>query len=277
MSYKTKQEVLQIIQNEVTSLKKIRKLLKDVKGKHTSKSDIQELGKNTVTIWFDDVKPALTNFELDEQIITKCTSYFERLLRLSSANSRISSYNECLDDLISILTKEVIIEVTKLGIKIKQLYQLENILENVNPKELEYLREAVECAHNHHYRASVVLGWSAAIWRFQKTIEKLGFEEFNKKSEEMKKITSGRYKWFKKSVNVTNMAELQTVFDSQLLWILEYWGLIDSNQHDRLEICFTMRNNSAHPGEAPISPENLLSFYSDLKNMVFDNPKFQVI
>ena len=170
----------------------------------------------------------------------------------------------------------MIIDVTKLDIKIKQLYQLDKILENVNPDESDYLREAVECAHNKHHRASIVLGWSAAIWRLQKTIEKLGFEEFSKKSEEMKNKTTGRYKWFKKSVDVSNMAELQTVFDTQLLWIMEYWGLIDSNEHDRLEICFTMRNNSAHPGEAPISPENLLSFYSDLKNIIFDNPKFQL-
>jgi len=35
-----------------------------------------------------------------------------------------------------------------------------------------------------------------------------------------------------------------------------------------------MRNNSAHPGEAVISKENLLSFYSDLKTIIFDNSKF---
>ena len=73
------------------------------------------------------------------------------------------------------------------------------------------------------------------------------------------------------------MAELQsTVFDNDILWILEYWELIDSNQHDRLSICFTMRNNAGHPGKAIISPENLLSFYSDLKNYIFDNEHFSL-
>jgi hypothetical protein len=66
------------------------------------------------------------------------------------------------------------------------------------------------------------------------------------------------------------------VFDSDLLWVLDYWELIDPNQHDRLSICFTMRNNSSHPGEAPITEENLASFYSDLKSFVFDNPKFKL-
>ena len=276
MSYKTKQEILEDLNNQVDTLKKIKKLLKGIKGRFTAKKEIQEPAKGIAIIWFENVKSNLINLGFNETNLEKYNVDFDRLLRLSVSNSRITSYNECIDNLISFLTKELIIDVTKLDVKIKQLFQLDKILENVNPDESEYLREAVECAHNKHFRASIVLGWSAAIWRLQKTIEKLGFEEFSKKSIEMKNKTTGRYKWFKKSVDVTNMAEIQTVFDTQLLWIIEYWGLIDSNEHDRLEICFTMRNNSAHPGEAPISPENLLSFYSDLKNIVFDNPKFQI-
>jgi hypothetical protein len=37
-----------------------------------------------------------------------------------------------------------------------------------------------------------------------------------------------------------------------------------------------MRNNSAHPGEAPISEINLASAFSDLKKIIFDNPNFQI-
>ena len=54
------------------------------------------------------------------------------------------------------------------------------------------------------------------------------------------------------------------------------WELIDANQHERLSICFTMRNNAAHPGEATITEPNLLSAFSDLKTIVFDNPKFKL-
>jgi hypothetical protein len=76
---------------------------------------------------------------------------------------------------------------------------------------------------------------------------------------------------------VNSLSELRaTVFDTDLLWVLEYWGLIDANQHERLSICFTMRNNAAHPGEAPITDINLASAFSDLKNIVFDNPKFKL-
>jgi hypothetical protein len=35
-----------------------------------------------------------------------------------------------------------------------------------------------------------------------------------------------------------------------------------------------MRNTSAHPGEASITDENLLSFFSDINSLIFANPKF---
>jgi hypothetical protein len=107
-------------------------------------------------------------------------------------------------------------------------------------------------------------------------IEKRGFDEFNKKSEEMKALTEGRFKRFGKSFRVKSLSELRaTVFDNDLLWVFEYWGLIDSNEHDRLSLCFTMRNNCAHPGEAPITEENLASIFSDLKAIIFDSPEFK--
>jgi hypothetical protein len=152
---------------------------------------------------------------------------------------------------------------------------LTKILENATEEEKDYLDEALGCASRGFFRASIVLGWSAAVHRMHKTIEKLGFDEFNKKCEEAKNA-GGRFKRFNKSFAVHSLSDLRTVFDSDLLWVLEYWELIDSNQHERLSICFTMRSNSAHPGEAPITEENLASFYSDLKAFVFDNPKFKL-
>lgn len=61
-----------------------------------------------------------------------------------------------------------------------------------------------------------------------------------------------------------------------MLWVLEGLELIDSNQHKRLEHCYTMRSTSAHPGEVMITLENLESFFSDLWSIVFDNASFSV-
>ena len=82
---------------------------------------------------------------------------------------------------------------------------------------------------------------------------------------------------FNKKYNVQNLTDLRmTVFDNDLLWVLEFLGAIDGSQHERLEICFTMRNTCAHPGETTVSQENILSFFSDLDTLVFNNPRFKI-
>jgi hypothetical protein len=86
--------------------------------------------------------------------------------------------------------------------------------------------------------------------------------------------TQGRFKRFNKPQNVSSISELQMVFDTDIIWILEGMGLIDSNQHTRLRSCFDLRNHSAHPGEAPVTPYNLLSLFSDIIEIVLKNPKF---
>ena len=271
----TKAEILDHLNQISSKLKKARTGINRVKGTFISKKGTQNEIQNIASIWFEKIEMQLTPLNLNEKIINKYHKHFEKLLKLSLTNSRKTSYLTTIDNILREFNKELMIQVMKSAVQIQQYKQLEDILINVTKKEEEYLQEAIGCANNDFLRASVVLGWSAAIHRIHKTVENLGFDEFNNKSEEMKNITSGRYKRFDKIFTVHNLAELQAiVFDNHLLWVLEYWGLIDSNQHERLTICFTMRNNSGHPGEATISPENLLSFYSDLKNIVFDNNNF---
>ena len=86
----------------------------------------------------------------------------------------------------------------------------------------------------------------------------------------------GRFKRFNKVFNVSSIGDLNEVFDNDTLWVLEGMQIIDTNQHTRLHSCFEMRCQSAHPGEAPITEFNLLSFFSDLKEIVFDNSKLKM-
>lgn len=83
----------------------------------------------------------------------------------------------------------------------------------------------------------------------------------------------GRFKKFNQVQNVSSLSELREVFDNVILWILEGMQLIDNNQHTRLHSCFELRSQCSHPGEAPITEYNLLSFFSDINEIVFKNPK----
>jgi hypothetical protein len=134
----------------------------------------------------------------------------------------------------------------------------------------------VACARHNFYRASAGLGWCAAIDRIHRKIEKDGFPKFNITSSKMASETKGRYKKFNQVQNISSISELREVFDHIILWIIEGLELIDSNQHTRLRSCFELRCQCSHPGDAPVTEYNLLSYYSDLNEIIFKNPKFNV-
>ncbi len=92
----------------------------------------------------------------------------------------------------------------------------------------------------------------------------------------MAAATTGRFKRFSKAANITSIGELREYFDGDMLWVLEGMGLLESNQNTRLRACYEMRCQCSHPGEAPITEYNLLSFFSDIDQIIFKNPKFAI-
>jgi hypothetical protein len=123
-------------------------------------------------------------------------------------------------------------------------------------------------------RGCIVLGWCATIARIQAKIAEIGYDKFSSATASMTAKTTGRFKFYKKKHDVESLSELRRIFDTGLLWVLEFMGMIDGNQHERLRYCFEFRNNSAHPGLAPIKGANLYSFYSDISEIVLKNEKF---
>ena len=93
----------------------------------------------------------------------------------------------------------------------------------------------------------------------------------------MKNQTNGKFKRWSKEFNITSIAELQTVFDTDIITILTGGlELLDINEAERLEVLFGYRNQSAHPGNAPIAEPHLIAFFYDIIAIVFANPKFAV-
>ena len=272
----SKEEATEYINKLEKSLNSVGTYFNGCKNEFISNKEITSQVQSLTKEWFEDLEPILEQFGVSESTKKKYNDYFSRLLHHSVRTSRKKAYQKVISQILADFKNDILIVVIKSAGKITSVAGLTKILENATQEETEYLNEALGCAKYGFYRASMVLMWSATVHRMQRVVEKLGFSEFNKKSKEMKNICEGRFKRFQKSFNVNSLSELRaTVFDTDLLWVLEYWGLIDANQHERLSICLTMRNNAAHPGEAPITDINLASAFSDLKNIVFDNPKFK--
>ena len=120
------------------------------------------------------------------------------------------------------------------------------------------------------------MGWCACIDHVQKKVAAVGFGEFSRTSERIANQTKGRFKKYNKKFAVDSLAELRSqVFDEDLLTVVEGMGLIDNNQFRRLRACLDMRNQAAHPGEAPITPYNLMSFFSDIVEIVLKSEQFK--
>lgn len=257
--------------------KALRALRQDVRseGERINRLSIRNEAALLSQQWFDNVVPILRGkFGLDDSVLEEFSERFGRLLRISAPNNRRTSYEEVLDFVCDKIRDRLILPIQTSVVEGTTRTELDNILDQVgNAEQSEYLSEAIACAKHHYFRGSVVLGWCAAIDHIHRKIEEVGFEYFNRSSQSMALATAGRFKRFNKQYSINSINEIRTVFDSDVLWIIEGMGLIDTNEHTRLSGCFDMRCHAAHPGNAPTTIYNLMSFYSDIIEIVLNNPR----
>lgn len=142
--------------------------------------------------------------------------------------------------------------------------------------ERSFIEEAITCIRSGCPRAAIVLGWCAAVDRLRRKIESIGFEQFNAASVRLKQQTSGKFKRWNKEFSIQSVGELQAVFDTDMVVLLEGMGMIDDNQAQRLETLFQWRCHSAHPGDAPIGDAHVVAFFTDIVDIILANPKFTV-
>jgi hypothetical protein len=230
----------------------------------------------TARRWFDVKRPALEQARFSADSITAFSTRFEALLAMTRGQPMKTAYLKALSEISAPYVPDIVHHIEIGSFTSVTGLSIAPYIEGLPIDEGDYLDEAQRCLGAQALRACIVLGWCATVARIHSKIEEIGFDKFSKATEEMKAKTTGRFKPFTKTYTVESLSELQRIFDTDLLFILEYLQLIDSNQHARLRHCFDMRNHSAHPGLAPITGENLYSFFSDVTQIVLKNPKFQI-
>lgn len=267
------------LENLFDDLKKLKKIIKAETVKQISKKALRVQAANAGTLWHKNLKLKLDKL-VSKEIRDKYDDEFTKLITISSPNNLRTSYLAILNNLTSTFRDDFIIPskqgVFAIGEANVALSAFDSFFASLEANENEYLQEAKACAQAGHLRAAAVLGWCATINRIHQKIEILGFQSFNETSKTMANQQAGRFKKFTKAQQVNSISEMREVFDNIILWILEGMQLIDSNQHTRLRSCFDIRCQSAHPGDAPITQYNLLSFFSDLDQIILSNPKFSI-
>lgn len=266
---------LREFKEEITGLKRAISRLE------TPKVSRQKLRKDAEAIaskWVEELRSPLEHkFKIEKKTIADTSEQMKKLHILSRPNNQKSSYTRCLNLVLKNYDDKFILPIQQEGGEIAEIPELRRLLPNLNDPDMsDYLTEAVESAEEGHYRAAIVLGWCAAIDKMQKKVRSLGFGAFNAASLKAKNQKSGKFKRWNKEFGVSTLSELQTVFDTDLIVVLENMELLDSNQSQRLETCFQYRNHSAHPGEAPIESAHVISFFTDITRIVILSPDFSL-
>jgi hypothetical protein len=231
---------------------------------------------DAVQVWADRIEKEIIRFGVDEDICSKYRDCLRTFHSLSSKRNKRASHERAIKELLMDFHAELIQPVIFHGDAdpseaIKQI-----IAEIPYPDQKGYLEEALRCIGADCKRAAAVLGWSAAMHHMHSKIEEIGFEKFNKRADELSKLTKGRFKGFKSSAPVESISDLREVPDRRILTVLDGMEILETNQRQRLEYGLDMRIQASHPGDAEVTLTNLESFFSDLSTLVFKNPKLVV-
>ncbi|HXI99626.1 MAG TPA: hypothetical protein VNH44_00300 [Micropepsaceae bacterium] len=273
-----KADLLTKLEQHVTDIAALNRQIKSAKQSQIKRPETKTAASTLARRWFDEIVFPLGSTNLDAAVLEGMSRRFGELLRISKRAAAKNTYLHLLAEILVSYKSDVIhgVEIAPEGSS--SALSIAPYLNGLTADEGAYLEEAQRCLSVNGIRACIVMGWCATVSRMHEKVAAIGFPSFNKASEDMASKQFGRFKPFNKKFKVESVSELRrTVFDTDLLWILEFMELIDSNQHERLRHCFELRNNSAHPGQAPISGENLYSFYSDITKIVLKNQKFEVI
>ena len=275
-----RKEDIQSAKAFLSSLKKQRSRVAALKTMQITNQDEKNAVSTLSQIWFEKFSKRLLLYGIDQNVIGEYDAAFKSLLRLSSGNSRRTSYEKQFSIILKNFNENIIIYLQTNPVEIdanQSPDEIKKLLDKIPGKdENEYVLEALGCWEHGYLKAATVLIWCAAIDQIHKTIEKIGFSKFNQTSSMMKAQTKGRYKNFNKEFSIQSKNDLQAVFDNDILSVLEAMQIIDTNEKSRLASCFSMRCHSGHPGAAPITPYNVISCFSDIIEIVLSNPKFSV-
>lgn len=274
-----KAEILAKLRTFETDLRELRKDVKAISVKTVNIKEVRDRAEALANRWVEELRSPLEHkFKINADTIKETSEQVKRLHVLSRPSNLKASYLATLDEILVGFKDKFILPIQQTSMAVENVFDLQKLVLGLpDLDESEYLKEAIDCANSNFKKAAVVIGWCAAIDRIQKKIQVVGFAMFNNTSTQMKQQTSGRHKNFMKEFKIATLAELQTVFDSDLIRVCEGMQLLDGNETDRLiNVDFQYRNHSAHPGNAPIEDPHLVAFFTDINNIILTNPKFSL-
>lgn len=273
-----KNEIIAKLRKYKEDFTALKREIKKSKTKQIAKIEIRKKADELATRWVEEIRSPLEHqYRIDKKIIDGTSEQMKKLYILSRPNNLKSSYSRCINIILKEFENKFILPIQQTSTEITKIEELQKILKDYTDQdESEYLQEAISCAQSDYLKAAIVMGWCATIDKIQKKILAIGLQKFNHSSSKLKAKKAGKFKRWNKEFSIATLSELQTIFDSDLITVLEGMELIDGNQAERLIACFQYRNHSAHPGNAPIEAPNVSAFFNDVSKIILNNPNFAI-
>src|SRR5262245_60745460 len=159
--------------------------IKDLRQSQVKKVDVKSAGAALARHWFDDVLPALEQINFNQETIADFSGRFSKLLRMTRAASTKNTYLHLVSHLLTSYRNEIIHEIEIRPILASRGLSIAPYIEGLPADEGAYLDEAQRCLTVDAIRACIVLGWCATVSRMHDKVAGMGFDAFNKASEDM--------------------------------------------------------------------------------------------
>jgi hypothetical protein len=193
------------------------------------------------------------------------------ILESTNARTRSSAYQKRLVRVRKDFMQKIIIPVIRFEGSPSQVAARQLMVgaaSNATLEEQSYLEEAAKCLSRNCNRAAIIMIWAAAIARFHRAVEKLGFNAYNaaisatmqKKGVPFSKVHN---------ITISSLPELQRSKDYDLIVVgMELWKY-DGQIFSELERLLGIRNDAAHPGMLTPSALDVQQFGTKVNDYVF--------
>lgn len=209
----------------------------------------------------------------DLETLHKIDSATKDILQSTTTRARASAYQKKLALLLDSFIESIIVPVIKyegspIQVAARQIKEVFSA--HISEDEKAYLDEASRCVTVNCYRAAIIMLWTAAISRFHRSIENLGFSSYNTAYATTLTKTGNPFNKVSKGATISSLPELQRVRDFDLLVVgMELWKY-DLQAYEELDRLLGTRNTYAHPGMAIPTILDVQQFASKIDTFIFN-------
>ena len=155
--------------------------------------------------------------------------------------------------------------------------KFEKIGSSFSGEEREYIGEALHCLEQNCFKAATLMIWAAGVSRILMHVGK-NLTDFNKATSDMAIKLAPVYKHFVKNFQkyAKTIDEVRVNSNDRHLFIYLYHkNVIKETDCKKLFANYTIRCDCAHPTDITLSPNDVISIFDNIYELIFSNPNLK--